>query len=177
MDFNAKPGNCSTIQEDAQYGTQVLDEVFLKRYSDTEEVSKEFLKKWGKHPSDVMLYGDPSGNQHRSSSLKNNTDWKIVRNTLKPVFGDRLKSRVPKSPPSVRDSINSVNGRISSGRFRVDPKCKWMIRDLEGTERDESGDIVKKQGDLLTHLTDGIRYYIHKRYPVAGVCGKTVSLM
>ena len=176
MDFNAKPGNCSVIQEHPVYGTQVLFEVFINRYSNTIEVCQALLAQIKDHRGDVRLYGDPAGNQKKSSGVMG-TDWDLVRQVLQPVFGARLKWRVPRGAPNVRDSINATNGRISSGAFRVSPSCTWVIRDLEGTERDETGDIVKKQGDLLTHLTDGIRYYMAAAHPVVGVIGNTTAIM
>lgn len=176
MDFNAKPGTCSVVQEDPTAGTQVLDEVFINRYSNTPEVCMAFLAKWKDHPGEVHLYGDPAGNQKKSSGVRG-TDWDLVRETLRPVFGERLRWRVPDSHPGVRDSINAVNARISKGLFIVAPHCQWMIRDLEGTERDTAGDLVKKGGDLLTHLSDGVRYYIARRHPIVGVIGVSTPLM
>lgn len=176
LDFNAKPGNGSVIQEHGTYGTQVIGEVFINRYSNTVEVCEKFLSDWKDHKSEVHLYGDPAGNQKKSSGVLG-TDWDLARNTLKPIFKERLRYRVDRSAPSIRDSINTVNSRISTDNFRVDSKCEWMIRDLEGTERNEQGEIVKKQGDLLTHLTDGLRYYMHRKHPIDRVKARTVSIM
>src|SRR5690606_32514133 len=97
--------------------------------------------------------------------------WDLVRQELKPVFGERLRWRVPDSNPPVRVCVNAVNARLGSGRMKVCRTCKYVIRDLDGVERDEAGDIVKKAGDPLTHLSDGIRYYVQRRFPVAGVIG------
>jgi len=177
MDFNAKPGNCSVIQEHPRIGTQVIGEVFINRYSNTEEVTAAFIDKYKSHKGEIQLYGDPAGNQKKSSGVRG-TDWDIVRVTLQKVFHpDRLAWRVSRSAPSIRDSINAVNGRLKSKLFRVDPSCKWMIKDLEGTERDETGTLKKIQGDLLTHLTDGLRYYMQRRHPVAGIIGGTTRVM
>ncbi len=176
IDFNAKPGNCSILQEHPIHGTQVLDEVFLQRYSNTKEVIEHFLESWGKHPTELHLYGDPAGNQRKSSNVAG-TDWQIVEDTLATVFFSRAKNFVPRSAPGVRDSVNCTNSRIASGSFRVDPKCKWMIRDLEGSERDSRGDLLKTQGELLTHLTDGLRYYIAETFPIQGYIGSSVSIM
>lgn len=175
LDFNSKPGNASVVQE-TDAGTVVIDEVFIRRYSNTPEVCRELLRKFGNHRGDVLLYGDPAGNQHKSSAL-HGTDWDLVRNELKPTFGDRLHWRVPRSPPPIRISIAAVNSRISSGAFRVAKKCEWMIRDLEGTEATEEGDIKKEQGSLLTHLTDGLRYYVQERFPVSSVIGVSTPIM
>jgi hypothetical protein len=175
MDFNAKPGNCSAIQERDDV-TQVLSEVFINRFSNTVEVVQQFAERYKDHRGEVHIYGDPSGNQHKSSNVRGN-DWELVRQTLSPYFDTRVKWRVPRSPPRVRDSINSVNSRVASGKVVVDPSCKWMIKGLEGVERDEEGDLVKRSGEKLSHLTDGLRYYIHKRHPIGRVLGSTTSVL
>lgn len=174
MDFNAKPGTCSVVQEHRDV-SHIIFEVFLKRYSNTVEVCEFFLRRFKDHKGFVRLYGDPAGNQRKSSGIRG-TDWDLVRDTLKPVFGDRIQWRVPRSAPSVKDSINAVNARFRKGAVIVDPSCQWMIRDLDGSERDESGDLVKKKEEWLTHLTDGFRYYVDRNYPIQGVIGTTVSL-
>jgi len=176
MDFNAKPGTSSVIQEHPVLGTMIIAEIFINRYSNTPEVCKYFLEKFRNHKGDVLLFGDPAGNQRKSSNVRG-TDWDLVRQELQPVFGSRLKWRVDKSPPSIRGSVNAVNARLSQGKMCVHPACEWMIKDLDGTERDETGDIVKKQGDLLTHLTDGVRYYIARTWPIVRVTSNQTSIM
>jgi hypothetical protein len=65
------------------------------------------------------------------------TDWQIVKN----FFGrytDRYHAgfRVPSANPPVKDRINCVNATLHNyaGELRllIDPRCKHLIRDLEG---------------------------------------------
>lgn len=164
MDFNAKPGTCSTVQE-VNGVVQVIHEVYINRYSNTPEVVRKWLDKFRKHSAELYLYGDPAGNQNKSSNVMG-TDWDLVVSELRPHFGDRIVIRVPDAPPSVRDSVNAVNAKLSSGELLVNRSCSQMIRGLDGVERDEAGALVKPKHDMISHLPDGLRYYIAEEHPV-----------
>jgi len=89
------------------------------------------------------------------------------------VFGDRLKDRVATSAPSIRSRLNSVNARLRAADdtigLVIDGKaCKYLIRDFDGVESDEQGNIVKVQGGPLTHTSDALGYYIHENHPLGG---------
>lgn len=170
LDFNVEPGVAVFIQEHPDLGTVVIDEIYIPRDSNTPRVCKEVIRKYGTHRGEVHLYGDATGGLRGTAKVQG-SDWDLVRQELKPVFGDRLRWRVPDSNPPVRVCVNAVNARLGSGRMKVCRNCKYVIRDLDGVERDEAGDIVKKAGDPLTHLSDAIRYYVQRRFPVAGVIG------
>jgi hypothetical protein len=90
---------------------------------------------------------------------------------LKPIFGDRLRIRQARSNPPERARLNAVNSRLLSTddtiRFLIDPiSCPHVIEDLEGTILVEggSGQIDKDDNQIMTHLTDGIGYYIEKKH-------------
>ncbi len=184
FDFNVDPGTCAILQEqnhkhaatgdESVATTCAIDEVHIPRNSNTSAVCRALLAKIKSHAGDVMVYGDPSGGARRSSS--DATDWDIVRDHLRPVFGERLRWRVAKRAPFIRDRVNAVNCRLraTSGhvRFLADPrKVPRIVADFEGVTLLEggSGEIDKKgcEDKGLTHLSEAIGYYIHEKFPVA----------
>lgn len=62
-----------------------------------------------------------------------------------------------------------MNSRIKSAKgdkkLLVDPKCKYIIRDFEGVSLVPGTNELDKSEELLTHLTDGIGYYVEYCYP------------
>ena len=50
----------------------------------------------------------------------------------------------------------------------VDSKCQFTIKDLEGVRVIDGGvgEIDKKRDPKLSHLSDGIGYYLAREYPV-----------
>jgi hypothetical protein len=67
-----------------------------------------------------------------------------------------------------------MNSRIMSYdqmvHMLVDEKrCPHLIDDLEsvGLKDDGSGKLDKEPGDPLTHISDGVGYYVVREYPIA----------
>ena len=176
FDFNVAPGTASIVQEqqlpNGTFGSGVIGEVHIPQHSNTVRVCNRLIQDWGEHRGDVYLYGDASGGAGGSAKVMG-SDWDLVGTTLKPVFGDRLRWRVPESNPRERARLNAVNTRLKSAsgavHMMVDPHfAPHVISDFEGVRLVEggSGEIDKKATPELTHLTDGLGYYIAEKYPV-----------
>ena len=95
-------------------------------------------------------------------------------------FGDRLSMRNRKANPRERARLNAVNSRIGTTdgkrRLFVDPvEAPHVVNDFQRVETvpGGTGEILKPTGSELTHLTDGLGYYVHDRFPV--VDGKLIS--
>ena len=178
LDFNVDPGTAVVMQEqllDGETRTCVVGEVHIPKNSNTPAVCRRLVADWGKHPGDVLLYGDPAGGARHTSQTEG-TDWDLARAVLRPAFGGRLKERVARKAPYVRDRLNAVNSRLKSTagivRLVVDPaKAPNVVKDFEGVTllAGGSGEIDKKGSEAkgLTHLTDAIGYYVSEQFPVA----------
>ncbi|MEM8937360.1 MAG: hypothetical protein AAGC77_13230, partial [Pseudomonadota bacterium] len=89
---------------------------------------------------------------------------------LRAKFGERVRDRVKKGPPPVKDRVTSMNSRLKATngdiRMLIDPaRCPNLVKDLEGVTilKGSAGEIDKS--DLnLTHLTDALGYYIHAEF-------------
>ncbi len=175
FDFNVSPGVAVAIQE-FEYKDRVVDgvigEVHIPMGSNTYRVSKKLLEMYKKHQGDVYLYGDTTGGSTHSSQKDDKTDWIIIEDILKPVFGNRMKSMVPRINPRIKDRVNSLNSRLLNTlgdvHFLVDPvKAKHTVIDFENTSVIEgsAGEINKKDKDY-SHISDAIGYCIYRRFPL-----------
>jgi len=180
FDFNVEPGVCAAGHT-YEFGDGVFGEVYVPRNSNTEIICHRVLKNWGKHKGRVRCYGDQTGGARGTAKVRG-SDWDLIRDHLRPAFGDRLSINVPRSNPSERARVNSLNSRLKSStgvrRFFVDPvNAPMTVKDLEGVMliKGGSGEIDKKHDKKLTHLTDGVGYFTHKRYGTSGKGQKIVS--
>lgn len=169
FDFNVAPGTANALQE-KEWGTCVLDEFHIARDSTTPRICKLIEARYGTHGGDVLAYGDATGGAKGSAKVRG-SDVDLIRDSLRPVFGHRLKMRFPKSNPRERVRLNAVNSRFLSrsgeARLFVDPRCKFTVRDFDGVrlKEDGSGEIDKSDSEL-THHSDGIGYYVVKKHPL-----------
>ncbi len=192
FDFNVAPGVASVIQEqmlpNGQYGTGVIDEVYIPQNSNTVAVCRKLMQLYGNHDPQIVCYGDSTGGSGGSAQI-NGSDWDLIRKFIRehyriklsntPLTWDKVESRekirfrLPRHNPRERVRLNAINARIKSSegviRFMVDPKCIHTIRDFEGVRLLEggSGEIDKKHDLRLTHLTDAIGYYVNMEFPTA----------
>ena len=183
FDFNVSPGVAVVCQEMYvltpsgiplldQVFTAVIGEVRIKRNSNTQMVCNKLIEDWGGHEGRVYCYGDATGGSKGSAKVMG-SDWELIKQSLKPVFGDRLYFRVTRANPPERDRVNAVNARLEnilgSVRVKIDAKrCKYLVKDLEGVVVVEggSGELDKKDNPELTHISDAFGYYIEREYPI-----------
>lgn len=188
MDFNIAPGTAGIIQEYNKYPdellsknfylrpgktyTGIIGEVHIPRDSNTEKVCDKIIEDWGNHEGDVILYGDATGGAGGTAKVKG-SDWDIIERKLRPVYGNRLSFDIPPGNPRERTRINAVNCRISNvfkqPYLIVDGKhAPNTVKDFEGVRLLDgtAGEIDKKKDKKLTHHSDGVGYYIVRKFPV-----------
>uniref|UniRef100_A0A6M3KYD3 Putative terminase n=1 Tax=viral metagenome TaxID=1070528 RepID=A0A6M3KYD3_9ZZZZ len=176
FDFNVAPGVAVICQEmklpNGENGTGVIGEVWIPQNSNTPAVCRKIAADWGKHEGLVFCHGDATGGA-RGTAKVSGSDWELIAKELRPVFGERLRSRVPNENPRQRVRINAVNSRLKSSsgiiRLMVDPKAALhVVLDLEGVRLLEggAGEIDKKIDPEATHMTDALGYYIVREFPI-----------
>jgi hypothetical protein len=177
LDFNYSPGCAVICQErqlpNGQYGTAVIGEVWIPRGSSTPAVCRRIVQDWGQHRGRVFVYGDATGAAQGSARVQG-SDWDLARAHLIPTYLDRIHFVVPAANPRERVRVNAVNSRLMNAageiRLMVDPiKAPHVVRDLEGVQLLEggSGEIDKKANPDLSHISDGLGYYISRVFPLA----------
>jgi len=178
LDFNVDPGIAVVAQEQAlpteRMGTGVIGEVYIPQNSNTLAVCKKFVEDWGTHRGDLFVYGDASGGARRTSAVQG-SDWDIVQEVLRPIFGARMKMRVPRANPAERSRLNAMNSRCSNAngdiRLMVDvSKAPRTAADLDGVRLLEggSGEIDKNYDKTLSHCSDALGYYVFYEYSNGG---------
>lgn len=172
-----------TVMDDEVIGTGIIGEVHIPRNSNTPAVCDKLIQDWGEHQGKIMVFGDATGGA-RGTAQTEGSDWDIVKNKLYDGFGsDRVFMKVDKGNPTERSRINAVNSRLLSQngvvRMMVDPAhAPETVKDFEGVRLLEggSGQIDKKHDPKLTHLTDGVGYYVARTYPLRKVTTTTREL-
>lgn len=186
FDFNVSPGTAAIMQEqvlpNGMQGTGIIGEVYIPRNSTTQAVCRKLLADWHMHEGEVRCYGDATGGSQGTAKV-DGSDWDLIRRELTPRFGERLRIIVPRSNPREKVRVNSVNTRLMNTagdvRLMVDKKAAPnVVKDFDGVTllKGGSGEIDKRANEALTHLTDGIGYYIVYEFPIKGNKGEVSSL-
>jgi hypothetical protein len=196
FDFNVAPGVAAVCQEmvlPGQYergtggavlldrpitGTGVIGEVYIPRNSNTPAVCRKLIADWGNHIGDVYCYGDATGGAEGSAKVQG-SDWALITKEMNLHFGSsRVYIKVRLANPRERARINAVNSRlkntVSEIHMLIDPKkAPHVVVDFEGVRvlEGSAGEIDKKSDPNLTHISDGIGYYIEREFPL----GRTVA--
>jgi hypothetical protein len=176
---------CSVLAQFNDTQVHILEEM-IQPDSNTLAACEEFLNrtaKWNSgHPLKVLVYGDATAEQRRTSASR--TDWQIVKD----FFGryrDRFEVsfRVPSANPPVKDRINCVNAKLRNHagehRLFVHPSCKHLIQDFEQVcwKADPHGNPLAeldKSDPMRTHVSDAVGYLVAHEFSMRTVrrCGE-----
>jgi len=157
LDFNVATMACIVMGRYSDGTVVAVDELVLHN-SNTDEMARLMKKKY---PYIKDCYPDPAG-KSRSTVAKNNmSDHSILRDH---GFNVYAKSKAPHT----KDRLYSLNRLLkdSEGKIRmtVAPKCVNLIKDYELCQRDNNGNLSKKD-ENLTHFLDASSYYIDLKEP------------
>ena len=132
-----------------------FNEVVLKN-SNTEEMARKMKA----IAPNIEVYPDPAGKARSTTS--NRSDFAILQD-----FGFLIRAK--RSHPSHIDRLNALNRKLLDAEgnvtMTVDPKCIYLIKDLEQVQRDKKGGIDKSKLEL-THALDACSYAIAYKFPV-----------
>jgi len=163
MDFNVDYMSAVFACEYTDGTVHYFDEI-RQMNSNTESMAKEMLKKWGLHPT----FPDPAGRARSTTS--NRSDHAILREFGYPVYARRAH-------PAVKDRLACLNKKLLDAKDKVgmtvDPKCKYLIKDLEQCQRDKRGGIDKSNQEL-SHMIDACSYLLEMKFPVVKKIGTSV---
>tara|TARA_R100000655_G_scaffold35282_2_gene68659 strand:+ start:510 stop:1721 length:1212 start_codon:yes stop_codon:yes gene_type:complete len=165
MDFNVDWMTAVKVYEYTNQTIHYADEIRLTN-SNTEEMAREIKKRW---PEVNTIFPDSAGSA-RSTTGK--SDHQILRD-----FGFRIIAR--KANPPVKDRLNALNRKLKDANGKismtVDPKCLYLIKDLEQCQRDKSGTLDKRSDDSLSHALDACSYLIAYKWPIVKQLGTSVQ--
>lgn len=121
---------------------------------------KDLLKEADYHGS-LRIYGDATG---KAAKTTGPADHAVLRE----MFPGATWC-IAGHNPHEKDRVSAVNGVCESmagdHRLMIDPSCVGLIADLEQVIFAENGELDKKSNPELTHLSDGLGYWIVRDFP------------
>lgn len=171
FDQNVVPYLSATIwqitKENDRYIANCIDEFALKNPENKTEILCRRIKE--KFPQHCYIYGDATGKKRDTRGMEN--DYDIIKRELKQQM-DNSSMRVPYSNPSVNKTRIFLN-KLFYPSYPIDivinPRCKYLISDIENVKEDADGGMLKtKFHDKTTgqtyekygHHLDGMRYFL-----------------
>lgn len=158
-DFNVDPCVWEFAQTDGK-SVLVIDELIM-RNTNTVEMGRAALERYGRHRAGVIVYGDAAG---MSRSTAGKSDYALLSEL---GFKDQ---RIKKANPPVRDRVNAVNAMLCNTnneiRLRHHPRCVFLRKDFEKIEWLENGAQINKSSPDRTHAADALGYYIECEFPL-----------
>lgn len=132
FDFNVQPYMTCTIWQLEKKAARQIDEITLSSPQNrTDNVCREFLRRYSGHVSGLFVYGDPSGMQEDTRTEKGYNDFVVIQRALSKY---KPSLRVAKSAPSVvmrGNWINSVFAHNEGGlQVFIGENCSKSISDL-----------------------------------------------
>lgn len=172
-DFNVDPlcvgfGHRHEGRDDFRNKTYRLD-VFgelILRNSNTPEMCRAIIERFKNHKAGIVHYGDATSKSRNTASCL--SDYQIIFDHFKNFPNVSLKFK--DSNPHVKDRVNAVNSMLLSAdgkrRLKIHPSCKKLIKDLLDVSYKEGTNEMDKSNIELTHISDGLGYWIDYDFPV-----------
>ena len=160
LDFNVDPMS-SVVAQIRNDFIEVIDEIVIRRAS-TIDACQEFLNRFGNHGPGLVVYGDASGQNLKTSGT---TDYQMIRQFFARTPYRIVDYRVPASNPMVRDRVLLMNARLKDAfgeiHMRISSKCKELIKDFEEVTFKDGTTVIDKDRDAnRTHLSDALGYLV-----------------
>lgn len=178
LDFNVDPMS-SVIVQVRGHRLFVLGEIVLRRAT-TRQACEEFEKRFPRHAGDVVVYGDASGYHLQTSGV---TDYQMIKEYFAGNYGARMRQKVPKANPAIRDRVNLMNARLrnSAGEvdMLIDSSCRELIKDFEQVSyKAETVEVDKDKDRQRSHLSDALGYLVWQECrPLPPVGPKTQPIL
>lgn len=158
-DFNVDPCVWEIAQTDGKT-VWVLDEILL-RNTNTIEMGKAFLKRYGRHKAGIIVYGDSAG---MARSTTGRSDYAILSEL-------GLKDqRIRRANPQVKDRVNALNSMLENtkgtARLFHHPSCAALRKDFENVQWKDGNSEIDKTNHERTHASDALGYFIEYEFPL-----------
>lgn len=141
----------------------VFDELFIHN-TNTQETLNRLHAKYSSHLGGWEFYGDATGAARKTSAAT--SDYIQIRND------ERFKGKrvfYPRKNPSLINRFAACNSLFCNAAQKrhlyVHPRCVNLIKDLKDRAYKEGTREPDDYGEL-GHITDGLGYWLYRRYPV-----------
>lgn len=171
-DFNVEYRAVTAWQQVGKLGGipmfNCIESFQLKNFT-TKQDAEELCKHFSKHQALVILHGDASGDNRTAAA--SDSMWQQIKKVFEGAFGDRLRYKVPRANPNVKDTIQVTNWALMKPLFFFSDPAKIAYRYLVAAKSDKYGEIDKSKDDEpdgpKSHEVDTIRYFcwhVFERY-------------
>ena len=174
VDFNANPGNATTIWQLNGKEITCISSFFAKSdQGNTKEVATQLLQRYGHiHNSSMIIYGDASAKHEDTRQESGWNDYKILQRDLKDRFNPKFE--IPEKNPGVEvrgEWINQIfANNLDDIKINIDiNNAKELINDLQLTKMDSDRtklkEKIKKDGvsqEKTAHMNDTMDYILCK---------------
>ena len=157
IDFNVDYMSAVIACEYTDGTVHYFDEI-RQSNSNTDEMAKAMKARWGVHKT----YPDPAGVARSTTSHR--SDFFILRDHGFPTIARKKHPPVIDRLACLNRKLMSADGKIG---MTIDPKCKYLIKDLEQVQRDRRGGIDKTSDKSLSHMLDACSYLLEIKFPIA----------
>jgi hypothetical protein len=168
-DFNVQPCVHSGLAHIHKGKAYVFDEICI---GETPDTVREFMERYpASKVKAINIYGDFTG----SISTTGTTDYQMMEQMLVARGYPRPEICVYGGNPIERDRTNNVNRMLENAYGQVSlyinhNNCPRLVADLEHVKRSEkTGKIDKGADPNLTHISDGLGYFLYVAAPPTGL--------
>lgn len=159
MDFNINPMS-AVLGQDVEGLPEVFDEIVLHT-SNTEEMAQALRNRFGERRP-ITVCPDASGKARHTNAPMGQTDFTILQKYGMKILAKNVN-------PVIVDRVNNVQSLLKSGtgvrRVRIHPRCKNLIKALEGLQWKEGTNLIDKDGGL-DHITDAFGYLLWQKFNI-----------
>ena len=170
-DFNVDP-MCWALANKDEDNVYFFDEIVIENTS-TQQCIEEFIRRYPKHKSDIIINGDASGDNRSTQSEY--TNYAIIKKALYNYGYDKVKFKLRDYNPPILSRISAFNARVKNSNNErhlfVDPrKCKWILYNIYNLSFKEGTSIVNvpthnqiktnRDFKFLEHPFDAISYLV-----------------
>ena len=149
-----------------------FDEIVIEKTT-TQQCIDEFLRRYPKHKSEIIINGDASGDNR--STLSEYTNYAIIKNALKEHGYKNVKFRLRDYNPPILNRISAFNARVKNSKgerhlFIDSKKCKWILYNIYNLSFKEGTSIIdvpthtqiksNRDAKFLEHPFDAISYLV-----------------
>jgi len=163
-DFNVDP-MCWILAHRYQEKFEVFDEIVL-RNTNTAAALETLWQRYQHHKGGFEFYGDATAGARKTSAAT--SDYQQIMAHPKFVKAGR-SVHYPKANPKKVDRFAACNAMLCNAagdrRLFVDPRCKFLIDDLEQRAYAEGTRETDDEGDV-GHITDALGYPVYRLYPI-----------
>ncbi len=145
-DFNVDP-MCWVLAHRDKECVYYFDELVIENTT-TAKACEEFLNRYPKHKTKIIINGDASGDYRSCTSEMSN--YMIIKKALE-AYGYRVQFEIRSFNPPIKNRIIAFNSKVRNAEGKVslyvDPKCKQLLYNINNLRYKVGTSII----DLPTH--------------------------